>query len=437
MLRLQTALLLLVALLSPVEAAQPAAVADTYKLKVVTDRPEAIYKVGERAIFQVTLVKGEVPVEGVELTFRLSNDGYQVVEEGKVKSGSAAKVLGSLEKPGFLRINVEGKGSGTTTFSASAAAGFDPHEIKPSLPVPDDFDAFWDDQKKALAAVPLNPKLTPVKSVVPEAECFDVKIDCLGGKPVSGYFARPVNVPPKSLPAMLLVHGAGVRSSNLASAAYQAKRGRLAMDINAHGIANGEPNEFYEVLTRGELANYRHAGRENRDTVYFKGMFLRLIRALDFLCSQPEWDGKILIVSGGSQGGGQALAAAGLDSRVTAIYAGVPALCDHSGNAIGRIAGWPKLVPVGADKKPDAKILAAARYFDGMNFATRTKADAILSVGFVDGTCPPTAVYATFNNLSGTKKIITGPLSGHEGPSDAGKQVDSFLTDHIVRLQGK
>ena len=80
-------------------------------------------------------------------------------------------------------------------------------------------------------------------------------------------------------------------------------------------------------------------------------MFLRLVRALDFLTSRPEWDGKHLIVIGHSQGGGQALAAGGLDPRVTLIASGVPAICDHSGRAAGRINGWPKLVPLGGRRE--------------------------------------------------------------------------------------
>ena len=91
-------------------------------------------------------------------------------------------------------------------------------------------------------------------------------------------------------------------------------------------------------------------------------------------------------------------------------------------------------MPLGADRKPDPKVLEAARYFDGMNFATRTKADAIVSVGFIDGVCPPTSVYATYNNLSGRKQIVTGPLSGHEGPAEAGKAVVTFLDEHIARM---
>jgi len=102
------------------------------------------------------------------------------------------------------------------------------------------------------------------------------------------------------------------------------------MDINAHGIPNGKPAEYYQQLAQGRLKNYPLAGRESRDTSYFRGMFLRLVRAIDYLTSRPEWDGQTVMVIGHSQGGGQALVAGGLDQRVTFIAAGVPALCDHS-----------------------------------------------------------------------------------------------------------
>src|SRR5690606_31768012 len=108
---------------------------------------------------------------------------------------------------------------------------------------------------------------------------------------------------PKSLPAILTVHGAGVRSSSLGGPAGLAKTYQaIAMDINAHGIPNGQTKEFYDALSAGELKGYPHFGREDRETSYFLGMFLRVQRALDFLTSQPEWDGQVLVVQGSSQG---------------------------------------------------------------------------------------------------------------------------------------
>jgi cephalosporin-C deacetylase-like acetyl esterase len=202
------------------------------------------------------------------------------------------------------------------------------------------------------------------------------------------------------------------------------------MDINAHGIPNGKPKEFYEELSAGPLKGYPQFGRESRDTCYFLGMFLRLQRALDFLAAQPQWNGRVLCVIGHSQGGGQALAAAGLDPRVTFIGAGVPAICDHTGRAIGRINGWPKLVP-DKDGKPDPTVLQVARYFDGMNFATRSKAEAILSVGFIDTVCPPTSVYAAYNNLPGKKQMVVKPLMKHAATADIIEAFNKAMWAHI------
>jgi cephalosporin-C deacetylase len=260
---------------------------------------------------------------------------------------------------------------------------------------------------------PDSPGKVPVQASTDGIEAFDVQIPCLGPRTVSGYFARPSGPSPKSLPAILCVHGAGVGGSSLNGPLSLARRYRaLVMDINAHGIPNGKPDSFYKDLAAGELKDYRTAGREDRQQCYFLGMFLRLMRALDFLTAQPEWDGKLLIVRGSSQGGGQAIAAAGLDARVTFIAAGVPAICDHSGRAIGRIKGWPKLVP-DVNGTPDPRILQVARYFDGLNFAQRTRAEAIFSVGFIDTVCPPTCVYATYNCLPSKKQIVNEPRMGH------------------------
>lgn len=405
-------------------------------LSVVTDRPEALYSVGEKVGFVVTLAKDGKPVSEGQVAYTLTIDGAKKVADGTLKlAAGRTTVSGSLNEPGFLQCRVTYRVGPKQTLTSLAGAGIDPLKIPPSLPVPDDFDKFWAAQKAKLAAVPLKPVLTPVAWADKAVECFDVQVPCAGGMPVSGYFAKPREAKPKSLPAILYVHGAGVRSSSLGAAAGAAKAGALGMDINALGIPNGKPAQYYEELSRTDLKDYRFRGRESRDTCYFLGMFLRLVRAIDFLTSQPQWDGRIVAVCGASQGGGQSITAAGLDPRVTFIATGVPAICDHSGSAIGRINGWPKLVPNGPDGKPDPKVLQSARYFDGMNFATRSKAEAIFSVGFIDVVCPPTSVYAAYNNYAGKKQILTRPLMGHAQPRDVAEAFQKALWDYIHRAQ--
>ena len=417
------------AMVSSQVIAQEAAVAEaTVTLTVTADRADVMYSVGDAATFTIEARRGEEAVDDGEVACILSKDGWdpQPAQTLKLIDGKAT-VTGTPEEPGFLLLRAS---MGKTR--ALAGAGFDPLKIAPSMPVPEDFDEFWNTQKAALAKVPLEPTLTPVESPVEGVEAFDLQVPCLG-KPVSGYFGRPKDAQPKSLPAILFVHGAGVRSASLGSTQWAGREGgMLSLDINAHGIPNGQPAEFYESLRDGELKGYSHFGREDRDQCYFKGMFLRLMRAIDFLAAQPEWDGKTLIVYGSSQGGFQALAAAGLDSRVSFICAGVPAGCDHTGVMVDRINGWPKLVPIDAEGRPDAQVLEVARYFDAVNFATRAKCrGAAVTVGLIDVTCPPTSVYAAFNALPTPKEMHVDVDAGHTNTPAAVRFMQAAALEHV------
>lgn len=401
-------------------------------LKASADRPDALYHVGETATFTIEAFEDDQPLADGKIACVFSKDGWKPQPEQslELKKGKAT-VTGKLDEPGFLLLTAT---MGKTV--ALAGAGYDPLQLKPSMPVPDDFDQFWTTQKKALANVAVKAKLTPVEAPAKGIETFDVQVDCLG-PPVSGYFGRPQGAKPKSLPAILLVHGAGVRSASLDSTKWANKEGgMLALDINAHGLPNGQPDEFYKSLADGELKHYRTANSRDRELIHFKGMFLRLMRAIDFLTTQPEWDGKTLIVYGGSQGGFQAIAATGLDSRVTFICAGVPAGCDHTGTAANRINGWPKLVPIDADGKPDPEAFQAARYFDCVNFASRAKCKgAVVTVGFIDKTCPPTSVYAAYNNLAVPKAIHADVAAGHSSTPAAKDFMQAAALQHIREMK--
>ncbi len=405
-------------------------------LTVSADHPDALYHRGETVTFKIMAAADSPVAQDAEVEWTISKDGVPPVKSGKIKlAAGSANVTAQLDEPGFLQC----KATATVAekpVAAMAGAGFDPTQIKPSLPVPEDFDAFWKDQKAKLAAVPMKAKMTLVEQPQKNVEAFDVQVDAIGA-PASGYFARPLNAKPKSLPVILFVQGAGVRGGNLSGPVSWAGNGMLAMDINAHGIANGKPDAFYKELTDGALRDYRAIGRESRETCYFLGMFLRELRALDFLCSQPEWDGKTVIVDGSSQGGFQAFAGGALDERVTFFAAGVPAGSDHSGMVVGRVAGWPKIVPL-AGGKPDPKVLEAARYFDNVNFAAKTKAKgAIVTVGFIDVVCPPTTVYAAYDALPiADKKIYNDIPSGHTNSPGASAAMTEAVRAHVKAMQG-
>ncbi len=412
-----------------------ASASTNYTLSVTSDRPDAIYKQGETVTFTIKLLLDTQPVDDAQVSWTITKDGVPPTTSGKVKlAAGSATVTGKLDEPGFLLCRAGFAAPEKLSRTALGGAAIDPLKIKPSMPVPADFDEFWAAQKKKLATVPVNPRLTQVKSPVKDVDCFDLQADCVGA-PVSGYFAKPAGAKPKSLPIILTVHGAGVRSSSLGGAASWAQKGLLALDINAHGIPNGKPEQFYTDLRDGKLKDYSRRGRESRDTIYSRGMSLRLVRALDFLTAQPEWDGRTVVVHGSSQGGFQSLVAAGLDPRVTFFAAGIPGGCDHTGFKTGRVNGCPKLIATG--ETPPPNVFEAVRYYDAVNFATRSKAAGIVTLGFIDTTCPPSCVYAAYNAIPGKKEIFNDVKSGHAISPKAGEAMRNAILAHVEAMKKK
>ena len=397
---------------------------------ITTDRADCSYRRGERVTFTIAVSLKGVPVSDAKVKWTLSNDGKDIGQSGELKLvDGKGTVTGKLNEPGFLQCRADITPPGEKVKTIRAAAAIDALEIKPSLPAPDDFDAFWAAEKKQLAAVPLNVRITPVKSPQPGVECFDVQADGLGF-PVSAYLARPSGAKAKSLPAIVLTHGSGVASSRLSIAALWAKEGLLALDFNAHGLPNGQPPDFYAQLSSGRLKEYYWKGRDSREDTFFHTLYLRLQRALDVATAQPEWDGRTLVVCGRSQGGGQAIVAGGLDPRVTFIAAEIPAFCDHTGIVEGRINGWPRLIP-NETEMPEEKAVNAVRYYDAVNFATRTKAQAFITTGFIDIVCPPTGVYAAYNQLSGKKHIWNHLDTGHISRKDYDEGVRNAVLAYL------
>jgi cephalosporin-C deacetylase-like acetyl esterase len=136
-------------------------------------------------------------------------------------------------------------------------------------------------------------------------------------------------------------------------------------------------------------------------------MMLRVLRALEYIKSRPEWDGKVLIISGGSQGGLQAVTAAALDSDVTKCNAYKPWCSDLGGVKLGRLNGW----------RPEWQ--EALGYYDIANMAKRVKCETFLNTGLGDYVCPPSGVSVLYNHLQGPKTIeyIQGSTHGFDPPN--------------------
>jgi cephalosporin-C deacetylase len=150
---------------------------------------------------------------------------------------------------------------------------------------------------------------------------------------------------------------------------------------------------------------------------YYRRVFTDAVRAIEAARGHPAVDATRIAVTGGSQGGGITLAAAGLVPDVVAAMPDVPFLC-HYRRATELVDSYPyqeiaEYCHIHRDKVD--RVFQTLSYFDGVNFATRAKAKTLFSVGLMDQVCPPSTVYAAYNYWAGEKEIKVYPYNGHEG----------------------
>ena len=386
-------------------------------IKVTTDRTDAIYKVGEKAVFHVTMATN-APASVSELPWVLTLDGARVLGQGTLSLASGTTIVeGTLDQPGVLQLKVTPKGNADKLGTGMAGAAFDPYTIKPTAKLPDDFEAFWNAQKSALPKIPLDPKITPVSQSDRDVELYEVSFANIDGLRSHGYLAKPKGA--TSLPIMISQPGMGVHPNGLKESRWviaNAKLGFLALDMSAHDMPLERTAE--DEVRWKKFMGYPYIGSDDRMTYYYRQVFLGMIRGIDYMTSRPDWNHKAIISSGASQGGGLALIAAALDPRVTAVVSIAPALGEHTGPIYGRPDAAPNNLIMGHDKKtPDPKIVAATAYYDTVNFARFVKVPVLMSSGLIDTACPPMTVLSIYNTLNCPKQLDLVPLLGHNcGP---------------------
>ena len=311
------------------------------------------------------------------------------------QAGSAtANAGGSPQPPHWIGGNT-GRNNGLYAVGAAVA----PTDIPLSTPRPADFDSFWDGKLALQAKVPIDAVLTPVQTDVPGVEMSMFALDALGSK-AHGYIARPLAE--GKYPALIMLQYAGVYALNAHADAERAAEGWLVLNVDSHDKLPSDPSG-------GIPTNYNAIGNTDREKSYFLDMYLRDSRVLDYLATRPDWDGKTVVLTGGSMGGQQSMALAGLrPDKVTDVLVCVPAGADTNGDLHGRKAGYPYW----PSDNPDA--MNAALYFDTVNFASRIKAPVMAGFGFIDTVSPPAGVWTMLNQIPGPKEPIPVIDSEHD-----------------------
>lgn len=382
------------------------------------DHPDWIYRTGEKAKIKISLFKYGIPQDGITVSYETGSELMPSDKTGSIvlKNGKAEINIGTLDKPGFrdciFSVMINGR-----KYSHHVKVGFSPDKIKPYTEMPDGFMDFWKNNIKEASEFPLEYTKEKAEEYCTEKiDCYLIKLQLNNrGQAVYGYLFYPQNAKPGSCPVVLSPPGAGIKTiKEPLRHKYYAEEGFIRLEFEIHGLNPTMSEEQFKEISNafnGKENGYLTNGLDNKDNYYMKRVYLSCLRCIDLLTSLPEWDGKNVIVQGGSQGGALAMITAGLDKRVTACVVNHPALSDMAGYMAGRAGGYPHFFRTkGMDTKEKLETMS---YYDVVNFARLIKADTFMTWGFNDNTCPPTTSYAVYNTLECSKEALITPINEH------------------------
>jgi cephalosporin-C deacetylase-like acetyl esterase len=383
----------------------------------VPDHADWLYKTGEKATVEVQFYKYGIPQDGLTVSYELGGDMMPSDAQGTVtlKNGKALIPVGTMREPGFRDCRLTAKLDGKT-YSHHVKVGFSPEKLQPYTKLPSDFNEFWDKTKAEAAQFPLTYTKEHVeKYSTDKIDCYLIRLQLnRQNQCIYGYLFYPKAE--GKYPVVLCPPGAGIKTiKGPMRHKYYAEEGCIRFEIEIHGLHPELDDETFSEISRAFSSRengYLVNGLDSRENYYMKRVYLACVRSIDLLTSLPDWDGKNVIVQGGSQGGALALVTAGLDKRVTACVANHPALSDMAGYKAGRAGGYPHLFSKTVDMDTPQKIQTLA-YYDVVNFAKQITVPVYMTWGYNDNTCPPTTSYIVYNVLNCPKEALITPINEH------------------------
>jgi len=378
------------------------------KLTITLDRESHLYSIGEKALFRFENVAKPA-------TLVFSCDGGATLDTRRIEHDT--QIAFSLETPGVLRCSAEQEGETPVV----AGAAFSPEQIRPALPEPEDFDAFWAKWDKKLESVPEDFQMTK-RSTEGEFDFYELSCAGLNGTRARGFLRIPHAAEP--LPLLVYVEGAG-RGQNFVTFHQHCqtvdtylKMPLIVSTINVHSYkpADTDAEHLKQHAEFEKQLGCQYWFENWEDPDWSRTFFVRAITGITRLCNcisaLPQVDRKNIVYLGTSQGGAFGLYLGARCPQIKAIFAGVPALGDCGGPDQGRhnTCCNNALFRTHVEKM---------RYFDTVNFARRIHVPILVSAGLIDSTCTPTSVYAIYNVIPARKYFYCKPEHAHcDGTED-------------------
>jgi cephalosporin-C deacetylase len=286
--------------------------------------------------------------------------------------------------------------------------GIKPEQIVSQYQKPADFEAYWQNVKNELAKVPPKFKVIGIpKMDEGNRSVYAIEMQSLDNMTIRGWMTMPkTHNKNRKFSVLLGLPGYQVALNPL-----------MGLDDDLVIITlnvRGQGNSRGPVDTRRDEFLVYHI--EDKNKYVMRGVIADCLRAVDFICAQPDLRHDQILVSGGSMGGFLAVATASLDKRVRLCSAQNPIFCDIR-NLVGEVK-WPisditKYVATQPGLTMN-KVLDNLDYFDVKNFAANLTCPTIMGIGLLDPFAPPNNEYAAYNNIKSSKRMMVFKDLGHE-----------------------
>jgi cephalosporin-C deacetylase len=291
-------------------------------------------------------------------------------------------------------------------------------EYRPDVAAPADLVDFWRRSIEKARTDELAASFTEVDNKLAVIDTYDVTYAGFGGAPIKGWLHVPAGAT-GPLPTVVQYFGySGGRGFAHATNLWaQAGYAHFVMDTRGQGYSAGGPSGTPDDSAYAGLNHtpgFMTAGISDPETYYYRRVYIDAVRALEAVRTSPFVDPDKIVVTGGSQGGGISIAAAGLAGlagiKLLGCAPDVPFLCH-----------FQRAVEI-TDKDPYAEITRYLKgfrdqvepvyrtlgYFDGVNLGGLATAPALFSVALMDQTCPPSTVYAAYNSYGTSSDVEVG-----------------------------
>src|SRR5579875_2241215 len=298
-------------------------------------------------------------------------------------------------------------------------------EYRTETEEPDGLDDWWAERLADARAQARPPWFTTHEAdLYLPFQVHDVEFAGAGGDPIRAWFINPAGqVAAKKVVVKFIGYGGGRGAPTehmlLPALGYAV----LVMDSRGQGGRWTSGPENSQVMSRGITTP---------EDYYYTRMFTDAARAVDVALELSG--GAPVAVSGASQGGGLALAAAALHrGNVAVCHADVPFLCDiQRAITLAPHAPYTEIPEFLAENVALIDVaLNTLRYVDCALLARRITATCLLSVALMDDICPPSTVFAAYNEITADKDIAVYPYSGHSVPRAHAERQLRHLREHF------